>query len=167
MTYELPTHQAQRTPTLWTLVACALVLPLSGCASLRSENGPQRNFQVYRERFNEGFHLVLAGRHTEALEPLRALAADANSRNEFRDDALFWLAYCYQELAADAAALRTREGRGEKPTAQELAWKEEAVRTYLRLIAEHPDSRYAAPARDRISIIGIRPTNTQPAPAGL
>ena len=167
MRYELPTRRAPRTPALWTLVACVLVLPLPGCGSLRPEKGTQRDFQAYRERFNEGFHLVLTGRHAEALDRLQALAADGSRRNEFRDDALFWLAYCYQELAAGAAGLRTKEGRGEKPTAQELAWKEEAVRTYLRLIAEHPDSRYAAPARDRISIIGIRPTNTQPAPAGL
>ena len=110
------------------LAACLVVVSLPACKLPGSRGNAPGADDPYRRRFGVAFDLAVGGECKEAIEHLLPLAEDAGRKNEVRDDATFWLAYCYQELG------RTEDAR----------------RMYRALIENFPDSGYVNSARERL-----------------
>lgn len=114
---------------LLTIAAvCGLLVQASGCALLGGGRDAASAFPASKAAFDQGLDLVFGKKCEAALERLRPIVQGPDPKDPYRDDAIFWTGYCYQEMG------RT----------------EEAMRTFMALIREYPRSRYAGPARDRL-----------------
>ncbi len=111
------------------LTALGLYLLLApSCRLFSSRTAEEVRAASPRARFNAAYRLVLGGHYESAAERLREVKDDPNPKNEYVDDATFWLGYCCQELG------RTQDAR--------LAYEE--------MVSRFPDSRYAATAQERL-----------------
>jgi len=117
-------------PRRAVLLGLAGVLLLAGpsCALLARGRGGEKAEVSARARFNAAYSLILAGQYAAAAERLDALKDDPDPNHRYRDDATFWLGYCYQEL-----------GRAQ-----------EAGEMYREVIAKFPESPYAGAAREKL-----------------
>jgi len=110
------------------MVTGLFLISLAACGPLTGREKTGSKTVSHRERFNKAYRLVLRGRYDTARKRFRPIAESADPRNEYRDDAAFWLGYCFQELGD----------------------RYDAVRWYERLVADHPESPYLPAARKRL-----------------
>ena len=111
------------------------LLSLQGCAFFRTPEDTRILSLSPEENFDETHRLVMEGRYEAAIKRLHKIADNISPDNTYRDDAMFWLGFCYREI-----------GDGY-----------ESGLWYRRLTDTWPESPYAPVAGERLRLLKAMP----------
>jgi len=138
------THRKRARRAGALMLSLCLAFAGAACRSIPAPRGTQRDRALARS-FNAAFALVVEGRHAEALEILSALENELQPADSLTVHVLYWSGHCHQELGH----------------------LEEAARYYRKVISDHPESKYARWAPQKLAELarpGPPPVETNPAP---